>query len=971
MKRATYRFTNLFLLSLLVVIFSTTFLFAQGWERTFGSNVEDNAFGVIQTVEGGYAIVGFSESSSRFGTNVTLFKVDENGQEEWSQSYGMEGDDKGYDIVQEADGTYLIVGQTNSVGHGGTDILLIKIDAKGNLLWQKTYGGAGNDQGWSIDLAKSGAYYITGRRQYDDNTDLYLLKVDTDGELLWDKHFGGDETDEGFAVIETSKEEVVVVGVTKSFANINAESPSDIYFIKTNSSGETILEAKYGNLQRDVANDVVETPDGGFALTGIVGKDGNTLLMRLDVEGTELWSKTYGDPIFRESGNALVLTKDGGFVIAGTNELTDRTSQLFLQRTDSEGQLIWNRLYGGKGQNIGNDVAATTTDEYVIVGNYDINEDPNSLLPLYDIYFAKASAEGNVFANIIKGNVYRDLNTNCEKEEEEKFLEDWLVQFKRGTETLYATTDEKGQYEIALPDGNYNVGLVVLNNAWDVCQNYNVNFNTTDTILLNFAARATVEDCPVIVADISAPYLEPCRSTDYTVSLCNRGVALAEDAFIDIQFDRDQTVNFSSLPWTDRTGSIYRFFVGDLNIEECSDFKVNVTVSCDAVIGRSHCVEAYASPNALCIPAAPTWNGASLRVDGECVGDSVRFVITNIGDGDMITPSEFVVIIDAVDIRIDSDIQLPSQGSTILTFPADGKTIRLIANQPKGHPYGENASAAIEGCPFGRPFSTGFLTMFSDSDELPFYAADCQENKVVTGIVDITASPKGYGTSRFITATDELEYHIFFQNTGSDTIDRVIIRDTLSDLFDIASITPGVSSHPYDFEVTGEGLLKFTLDNVAIPNKETDESASYGFVKFRVAQKENTPVGQVIENKVTVVFDFGAPIPSDVLMHTIGGEEVQEYVEISTNVEDVQVPGVEVKVYPNPFIESASIEIKGLGDSPNIDFQLFDITGKLLQTDSHKISKFRFYPHQLPEGLYFFSILSDGQLVTSGKVFIK
>ena len=932
MKRVIHRFKQLFLLTFLVVLYSTSFLFAQGWERTFGGNTEDDAFEIIQTIDGGYAIVGFSESQGRFGTNVTLIKIDEAGNKEWSQSYGMEGDDKGFGIVQELDGTYLIVGLTNAEGNGNNDILLIKADSKGQLIWQRTYGGEGDDQGESITLAKSGDYYITGTRAFDGNKDLYLLKVDQDGEIIWDKRYGGDKTDEGFSVIETSKGEVVVAGVTRSFSNPNADSDSDIYFIKTNGAGETILEAKYGNLQIDIAYDIIETPDGGFALTGIVGRDGDIILLRLDQDGKELWSKTYGEPLFVQQGNSIALTADGGFAITGIYELTDRTQQIFLLRTDASGQEIWNRLYGGLGQNGGRSVAATSDDCFIIAGTFDVNKDPNSLLPLNDIYIAKASSEGSVFANVIKGQIHRDINSNCELDEEEKLLEDWLVQFRNDTNVLYATSDENGRYEIALPDGNYNVGLVVLNKAWDVCQNYNVNFNTADTIELNFAARATVADCPVIVADIAAPFLEPCRSTDYTVNLCNRGVDLAEDAFIDIQFDRDQTVNFSSLPWTDHTGNLYRFFVGDLRVEECTDFKVNVSVDCDAVIGKSHCVEAYASPNALCIPPPPTWNGASIRIDGECIGDSVQFVITNIGDGDMTASSDFIIIIDNVDLRQGSNFQLPSQGSDTLNFPADGSTIRIIADQPKGHPYGENASAAIEGCPFGRPFSTGFLTVFDDSDDLPFYASDCQENKVVTGIVEMTPSPKGYGTSRFISNTDEIEYHILFQNTGSDSINRVIIRDTLSSVFDITTIVPGASSHPYDFEVTGEGFIKFTIDNIALPNKTTDEDGSYGFVKFRVRQNANTPVGEVIENKVSVVYDFGAPILSNTTMHTIGGETVEEYVEISTDVEEVQIPGVTVNVYPNPFVESATVELTGLGDTPNIDFHLFDVTGKLNQS---------------------------------------
>ena len=969
MKKVIRRFNQFFLLTILLIT-STSFLFGQGWERTFGGNVEDQALEVLQTIDGGYALVGFSESQGRFGSNVTLVKTNELGEKEWSQSYGLEGDDKGYDFVQEASGDYVIVGQTTSETDNSNDILLIKVDSKGKLLWQKAYGGSENDQGRSLAIAQDGGYYITGRREYDGNSDLYLLKVDINGEVVWERRFGGDKTEEGYSVIETSIGEVVVVGITRSFVNSSTNSP-DIYFIKTKATGETIIEAKYGNLELDQAKSVVETLDGGFALTGTVTNRGDLLLMRLDREGKELWSKTYGDPSFREVGNSIALTPDGGFIIVGSNAITDRLTQIFLLRTDDKGEELWNRLYGGAGYNDGNAVKTTTDGGYIIAGNYDINTDPNSLLPLNDMYLAKASPDGNISANIIKGKVYRDRNSNCELDAGEKVLEDWLVQVRQEDNIIYATTDKDGAYELALPDGNYSVGLVVLNKAWDVCQNYNINFNTRDTIILDFAARATVEDCPVVVADVSAPFLEPCRTTDYTVSLCNRGVAIAEDAYIDVQFDRDLKVNFSTLPWSNYTGDTYRFNIGDLAIEECGDFKVNVTVGCDAEIGKTHCVEAYAFPNALCIPPPPTWNGASIRVDGECLGDSIIFTITNIGDGDMTAPSEFIIIEENVAFRQNVTFQLPSRGSETIKLPADGSTIRLIADQPNGHPYGETATAVMEGCPFGRPFTTGFVTQFSDSDDLPFYSADCQENRVVTGRVDLTASPKGLGTEGFIAANDALEYHIFFQNTGSDSINRVIIRDTLSKLFDITQVVPGASSHAYNHEITGEGVLKFTFENIDLPNLVTNEQASHGFIKFRVTQKLNTPQGAVIENKASVTFDFGAPILTETTIHTVGGAKVIDYVEVITDTENVTIPGVKVNVYPNPFVESATVEIEGIGERPNLEFQLFDVTGKLVQTDSHKIPNFRFYPKQLPGGMYFFSILHEGQLLTSGKVFIK
>jgi len=126
MMRAIYRFNYLSLLSFLL-IFSTNFLFAQGWERTYGGNTEDQPFEVISTIDGGYAIVGFTETQSRLGTNITLLKVDEAGNKEWSQSFGEEGDEVGFDLIQEPDGTYVIVGHTTSLGNGGKDIYLLFI----------------------------------------------------------------------------------------------------------------------------------------------------------------------------------------------------------------------------------------------------------------------------------------------------------------------------------------------------------------------------------------------------------------------------------------------------------------------------------------------------------------------------------------------------------------------------------------------------------------------------------------------------------------------------------------------------------------------------------------------------------------------------------------------------------------------------------------------------------------------------
>lgn len=955
--------------------------FAQGWEQTYGGNTNDQAFSVIQTVEGGFAVVGFAESNSSAGTNVILVKTDELGNEQWSKSFGGTGDDKGYEIVQDSEGNYAIIGQTSSFGNGEDDVLLIKVDSKGREIWRKAYGGAYNDRGFSLTLAQNGDYILAGRTELVNNgsANAYLIRTDSDGNMLWEKDFGGADTDFAEGVIETTNGNIVVVGENRSDAIAPPNSPSkstDVYFIKTDANGQTLLEKTIGNLEQDKAFDVVETVEGNFALVGQTNKSNDIYLLMLDEAGEEIWSKTYGG-IFDDIGYSITTASDGGFAIAGFKTITPTTNQAYLIKTDKNGELIWERLFGSLGLDGGRSVAKTNDGGFVMAGEFDINNAPDrtNLLPLYDMYLVKTDDDGNVFTNTIRGTVHRDMNTNCEQDGDEKTLEDWLVKIKSADDVFYATTDEKGEYQVTVKNGNYNVSLVVLNAAWEVCQNYNVAFTESDTMQLDFAARSTVEDCPILVVDVSTAILEPCRDADYTISICNRGIETATGTYIDVQFDPFLDINYSTLPWTDHIGNIYRFDIGDLLVEECGSFVVNTTVSCDAIIGQGHCVEAYAHPDPICIPPPPLWDGASIKIDGECVGDSVRFVLRNIGSGPMGSSLGYIVVEDNIMFRSESGtFQLPLGGLDTIYIPTkpEVSSYRIIAEQPAGHPYGNTASAAVEGCPFGQPFNTGFLTSFSDSDNLPFLSIDCQENKLIAGNADMTPSPKGVGSSNNISSADDLEYHIYFQNTGSDTVNQVIIRDTLSPSLDITTLVPGSSSHSYDFEVNGEGIVKFTFRNINLLNEATDAARSYGFIKFKVSQKKDNPEGMVIENKAVINFDFGAPILTNETFHTIGGEMVEDFVEISTDVETVFVPNLEIKIAPNPFDESGTtIELIGLEGTTDVQFQLFDVAGKAVQFQQYNTHKFQFYPADLPQGLYIYTIRTEGGLVNSGKVFIK
>jgi len=187
------------------------------------------------------------------------------------------------------------------------------------------------------------------------------------------------------------------------------------------------------------------------------------------------------------------------------------------------------------------------------------------------------------------------------------------------------------------------------------------------------------EDCAVLKADIGTPFLRRCFENTYTVSYCNYGTEPAEEAYIEVEFDAFLEVNSSTLPWTSQEGNVYRFDLGTVASAECGSFQVNVTVSCEAELGQTHCVQAHIFPDAFCDPGA-NWSGARVEVDASCEGDSVRLLIRNGGAGAMQQQSRYIVIEDVIMLQ-DGEFQLNPEQDIEMRFPANGSTYRLEAAQ--------------------------------------------------------------------------------------------------------------------------------------------------------------------------------------------------------------------------------------------------------------------------------------------------
>ncbi|MDI6839323.1 MAG: T9SS type A sorting domain-containing protein [bacterium] len=207
----------------------------------------------------------------------------------WERTYGGINSDVGCSVVQAQDGDYIIAGATSSYGVGGEDVWLIKTDATGNILWTRTYGGAGNDVGLSIMQTLDSGYIVAGiTNSYGAGLDdIYLIKTNSNGDLVWTKTYGGTYEDVGLSIAHTLDEGCIITGSTESYGEIWG----DVWLVRIGAAGDTLWTRTYGGNREDCGLSVRQTLDGGYIVTGRTASYGagavDVYLIKVDAEGVE------------------------------------------------------------------------------------------------------------------------------------------------------------------------------------------------------------------------------------------------------------------------------------------------------------------------------------------------------------------------------------------------------------------------------------------------------------------------------------------------------------------------------------------------------------------------------------------------------------------------------------------------------------------------------------------------------------
>lgn len=344
--------------------------YSSGWSKVYGfsSGGEVPDGNIFQTNDGGYIIAGRTTSVGAGSGDAWLVKANAFGNIEWNKTYGGSLDDRANDMCKTSDGGYALAGLTNSFGAGIADYWLIRVNATGEMLWNKTYGGIGEEQvNWVIQT-RDGGFAMAGRTNSTGagSSDIWLVKTNANGDMVWNMTYGGAAAEFGMEVIQTSDGGYVVVGYTSSFG----AGGSDVWLIKTDASGNPVWNKTYGGTGTEQAYTIVQTTDGGFAITGLTttwGAGGNDAwLVKTDTSGNALWNKTYGGNA-TEYGIHGSQSTDGGYVICGTTTTFGAGGyDAWLVKTDDGGNMLWNKTFGGSRTEIAWSMSETKDGGFII-----------------------------------------------------------------------------------------------------------------------------------------------------------------------------------------------------------------------------------------------------------------------------------------------------------------------------------------------------------------------------------------------------------------------------------------------------------------------------------------------------------------------------------------------------------------------------------------------------------------------------
>ncbi|WP_298340247.1 hypothetical protein [uncultured Algibacter sp.] len=389
------------------------------FSKVIGGSKNESAKSIVNTTDGGYAILGYTQSmdndiigKSDESFDFWLLKYDSNDLLQWQKTYGGSDDDRGNDIQQTSDGGYVITGYSKSnnddvsKNNGAQDYWVSKLDNSGNIIWEKSYGFLGADICNSIIQTNDGGFLLTGVLDVSASNgegnsknsksklfarhaggDYWAIKIDALGEKEWSKFFGGTFTDTPYDAIQTQDNGYILVGSSDSedVDISNNKGSYDFWVVKISETGKLVWEKSFGGSQLDEAWAITKTSEGNYIIVGdtrsndldVSTNHGNADLWCIKISplGELIWEKSFGGNSF-DVARSISKTQDGGFIISGSsrsvnNNLTNNNGQndAWVLKISNNGKLLWQNSIGGSEVDFAYDAVELNNKSIIVVGD--------------------------------------------------------------------------------------------------------------------------------------------------------------------------------------------------------------------------------------------------------------------------------------------------------------------------------------------------------------------------------------------------------------------------------------------------------------------------------------------------------------------------------------------------------------------------------------------------------------------------
>jgi uncharacterized delta-60 repeat protein/uncharacterized repeat protein (TIGR01451 family) len=951
----------------LVITFISTNLFAQPGtlDPSFNPGTGIGGEGYTTSIQtDGKIIVGGQIFSFNDSLTNNIVRLNSNGSLDASFNTGTGFDGIVYSTCIQAD-EKIIVGGDFSTFNGISNNGIVRLNTDGSL--DTSFRSAINWSVKSISIQTDGKIIVGGDSirplgSCCSQLESVLARLNIDGSLDTTFNLGtgftsGNTSNSWISTISIQIDGKIIIGGL--FTSFNSIPRNNITRLNANGSLDTtfyqgIFIGNNGYVSSTSIQIDGKIIVGGFFANGYA---------RLNTDGS---LDTSFIPSWLGEVNTIKIQLDGKIVVSG-----DFTNG--IARLNTDGSLD---SYFSPGM-----------DSYS-TNNFSIQQDGKIIVVGY--YVTSRIARLKEDKGIL-GKVYLDINENCLPDAGETGLDGRNLIIN--SNNIIIQTQNNGYWFInSLPPGTYTITIDTSNQNWIPTCPINQTFTVVnpDSFVRgpNFGFVSSYP-CPSPYVNIIMPRIRRGFSNqEIYVNACNVNIAtgILDSAFTIVTLPAQISLQSASRTYTSLGNNRYKFYLGNIYPGQCINFTINATVSTAAVANQTLCMSAELFPQADCVfdsiptpyddspsgsvtPCTLPWDRSSLRVEGECVGDSVRFVIYNTGSfggGDMDCFAPVRVYVDGQWVLLDS-IRINGGDSVVFMFAGTGGTIRLEADQHPLHPGNSRPNANVENCGNGT-WTPGIINTMPQDDADPIIDIYCGQVTAPFDPNDKTGFPLGVGTNHNIRQNQQIEYLIRFQNVGTDTAFNVVIRDTLTTDLNIFTVQSGVSSHPYEFRMYGPRVLEWKFNNIMLPDSNTNEPASNGFVKFTVEQNPDLPFGTVIENSAAIYFDFEAPVITNTYFHTIHDFSINVSVQPTEGADRF----VDVKVIPNPFNNTAQLKLEGLEYTDNLELEIFNLNGQRMQfLNNSQNGQFQLSRGEMSQGIYFFSVRQNGKVVARGKMIVE